>query len=408
METELTPSHNDANHLVLSTHMKKSTSRYRLRASIKVLFVFLSVSFYTTTFADTPSQSSKGLALTGASIIGYGPAVITIRNGKIEAIKKDSAGENTDVVDLHGRYIVPAFIDSHVHLAIGYTPGQLVRGGIAAVVDLAAPLPFLASDYGPLRILLSGPMVTARRGYPTQSWGADGYGLETNGVRSVRAGVDFLVASGARVIKMPVGDTTGGGAIPGMEENKSTLSDEELKAIVDQAHSHGLRVAAHAVTDSAAMRAAQAGADILAHTPTVALADATVKAWSGRALISTLAVFKTVPAAVDNLRRLREAGTTILYGTDLGYAEIPAINLEELEQLRKAGLDSDAIIASATKAPADYWGFEGFGTVVAGAPANLLVLDADPREDLSTLARPVKIISHGVELKTGISSNGDN
>ena len=407
MWAELIPSRDDANPLVLLTHMKKSTSRYHLRASIRVLFVLLAVSFYTTTFADTASHGSKGLALTGASIIGYGPAVITVRDGKIEAITKDSAGENTGVIDLRGRYIVPAFIDSHVHLAIGYTPGQLARGGIAAVVDLAAPLPLLASDYEPLSILLSGPMVTARRGYPTQSWGADGYGLETNGVQSVRAAVDFLVASGAHVIKMPVGDTTGGGAIPGMEENKSTLSDAELKAIVDQAHSHGLRVAAHAVTDSAAMRAAQAGADILAHTPTVALADATVKAWSDRALISTLAVFRNVPAAVDNLRRLRQAGTTILYGTDLGYAEIPAINLEELEQLREAGLDSDAILASATRAPAEYWGFEGFGTVVAGAPANLLVLDADPREDLSTLARPVNIYSDGVELDIGVSSTGD-
>ena len=391
MGTELIPSHNDGNHLILLTNMKNSTKRFQLRASIRVFIVLLAVSFSTTTFTGTSSQSSKGLALTGVMIIGYGPAVITIREGKIEAITKDSAGENTDVVDLHGRYIVPGFIDSHVHLAIGYTPEQLTRGGIVAVVDLAAPLPYLASDYEPLRILLSGPMVTAKRGYPTQSWGADGYGLETNGVQSVRTAVDFLVASGARVIKIPVGDTTGGGAIPGMQENKSTLSDEELKAIVDQAHSHGLRVAAHAITDSSAMRAAQAGADILAHTPTVALADATVKAWSDRALISTLAAFKAVPVAVDNLRRLREAGTTILYGTDLGYMEIPAINLEELEQLRKAGLDNDAILDSATRIPAKYWGFEGFGTVTAGAPANLLVLDTDPREDLSTLTRPVDI-----------------
>ena len=397
MGTELISSHNDGNHLILLTNMKNSTKRIQLRASIRVFIVLLAVSFSTTTFTGTSSQSSKGLALTGVMIIGYGPAVITIREGKIEAITKDSAGENTDVVDLHGRYIVPGFIDSHVHLAIGYTPEQLTRGGIVAVVDLAAPLPYLASDYEPLRILLSGPMVTAKRGYPTQSWGADGYGLETNGVQSVRTAVDFLVASGARVIKIPVGDTTGGGAIAGMQENKSTLSDEELKAIVDQAHSHGLRVAAHAITDSAAMRAAQAGADILAHTPTVALADATVKAWSDRALISTLAAFKTVPVAVDNLRRLREAGTTILYGTDLGYMEIPAINLEELEQLRKAGLDNDAILDSATRIPAKYWGFEGFGIVTAGAPANLLVLDTDPREDLSTLTRPVDTYLDGIK-----------
>ena len=150
MGTELIPSHNDGNQLISSANMKNTTKRFQLRASTRILVVLLAVSFYTATFADTSSQSSKGLALTGAEIIGYGPVVITIRKGKIEAISKDSAGENTDVIDLQGRYIVPGFIDSHVHLAIGYTPGQLTRGGIVAVVDLAAPLPYLASDYEPL------------------------------------------------------------------------------------------------------------------------------------------------------------------------------------------------------------------------------------------------------------------
>ena len=356
------------------------------------LVAILAATFFTAASGESHSRTSSGLALTGAHIIGHGPAVVTIRDGRIEAIVDSSTGDDLDVIDLHGRYIVPAFIDSHVHLAIGFTAEELTHGGIAAAVDLSAPLSFLAANYKPLSILLSGPMVTAIRGYPTQTWGSNGYGLETKGVQSARAAVDFLVASGARVIKIPVGDTTGGGVIP-MKENQSTLSDEELKAIVDQAHSHGLRVAAHAITDTAAMRAAKAGADVLAHTPTLPLSDATVIAWSKRALISTLAAFKGIPIALENLRRLREAGTTILYGTDLGYTTIPAINLEELELLRKAGLDGDAILASVTESPANYWGFEGFGRIVPGSRANLLILDADPREDLSSLTRPVAVYS---------------
>jgi imidazolonepropionase-like amidohydrolase len=344
-------------------------------------------------------QAPSSLAISGANIIGTGTATLLIRDGRIDAITNQPPATDVPIVDFTDRYIVPAFIDSHVHLAIGYTAKQLVRGGIAAAVDLSSPLSYLADNYQPLNIFLSGPMITAIHGYPTQSWGADGYGLETSGVEGVRAAVDFLHASGARVIKMPVGDTTGAGAIPGMKENLSVLSKDEMKAIVDRAHQHNLPVVAHAITDKAAMRAATAGVDVLSHTPTVPLSDATIKAWSKRAVISSLAVFKNAPAALNNLRRLREAGTTILYGTDLGYAEIAGINIEELEELKKAGLDGDSILASVTETPAKFWGMEGFGHIRAGARASFLILDADPRQDLSTLTRPLAIYIDGDKVK---------
>jgi imidazolonepropionase-like amidohydrolase len=384
--------------------MKNSSKGNSPRLLLKLFISMSAMLFYTTSFADNALGKSESLTLNGAHIIGQGQAVITIRNGRIESISKDGTGKESNAVDLQGKYIVPGFIDSHVHLAIGYKPEQLTQGGIVAAVDLAAPLHYLNSDYDNLQLLLSGPMVTAKRGYPTMSWGADGYGLETSSVDSARKAVDFLVASGAKVIKIPVGDTTGKGAIPGMDENKSVLNDKELKAVVEQAHSHGLRVVAHAITDDAAMRAAKAGADVLSHTPTVLLSDKTVEAWAERALMSSLAVFKNAPEAVNNLRRLREAGTTILYGTDLGYSEIPGVNVEELKQLHKAGLDGDAILSSVTETPAKYWGFEGLGVIKVGYRATLLVLDADPREDLSTLARPHAVYVDGIKLNSAALS----
>ncbi len=90
---------------------------------------------------------------------------------------------------------------------------------------------------------------------------------------------------------------------------------------------------------------------------------------------------------------------------DLGYTTIPAINLEELELLRKAGLDGDAILASVTESPANYWGFEGFGRIVPGNRANLLILDADPRKDLTSLTRPVAIYLNGSKLSSQTISN---
>lgn len=369
------------------------------RATLKNAVTLLVAALITILSPASFSEASKPLSLSGANILGKGPATLVIQDGHIKAITTVPVAGTGDVIDFKGRYIVPAFIDSHVHLAIGYTADQLVRGGIAAAVDLAAPLSYLSAEYPPLHTVLSGPMITAIKGYPTQSWGTDGYGLETRGVKGVRAAVDFLYASGAGVIKLPVGDTTGAGGIPGMKENLSVLNDDEMKAIVDRAHEHGLRVVAHAITEKAAMRAAVAGVDVLSHTPTVKLSEATVAAWSKRAVISSLAVFKNAPVAVDNLRRLHEAGATILYGTDLGYSEVPAINLEELQQLEKAGLDAEAIIASVTETPARYWGMKGYGRIAEGARASLLVLDSDPRKDLSTLTRPVAIFVNGQRLK---------
>lgn len=79
------------------------------------------------------------------------------------------------VVPLDGLWIVPAFIDSHTHLAFYpavqqmaqgtkhirnlLLSGDLLSGGIAACVDLAAPISWLSQDHSPLEILASGPMV---------------------------------------------------------------------------------------------------------------------------------------------------------------------------------------------------------------------------------------------------------
>ena len=55
-----------------------------------------------------------------------------------------------------------------------------------------------------LTVLASGPMVTAIDGYPTQSWGRDGYGLEVTGIQEAIEAVQYLHGLGAKVIKLPI------------------------------------------------------------------------------------------------------------------------------------------------------------------------------------------------------------
>lgn len=331
--------------------------------------------------------------LDGASLPGGRPVAVEIRDGVIVRLH-DHAPPGVPRVDLRGRTLVPGVIDGHVHLAYAFGPRHVARGrallgarGVVAGVDMAAPVEALAA-FDPTRWPTSGPMLTATGGYPTQGWGADGYGREIAGPAHARRAVDALVDAGASLIKVPIEAATHG----------SALDDRELAAIVAHAHARGLRVAAHALADADAARAAALGVDVLAHTPLEPLADATVAALSDRAVVSTLGAFGASDVAVDNLRRLHDAGTLVLYGTDLGNSPVLGIDADELALLRHAGLSPAEVLAAATSRPAAFWGMDELGALAPGRAASLLVLDRDPLDDPTALARPVEVWLDGVRV----------
>ncbi len=323
---------------------------------------------------------ASGLVVRGATVVGVGRVDLLVRDGRI--VELGEITENVAEIDARGQFVAPAFIDSHVHLAYAFDEPTLAAGGIAAAVDLAAPLGFLDELHEPLALIAAGPMITAIDGYPTQSWGAGGFGLEVDGVRAVRDAVDSLADAGAGVIKFPLGDAP-------------SLTDDEIVALVGRAHDRGLKVVAHALGDAQARKAALLGVDVLAHTPVDPLTDETVEAWHSGAVISTLDAFGGSAVVVDNLRRLRAAGATVLYGTDLGNTGIPAIDPNEIALLVAAGLDGEAIIAAGTATAAGLWGFEGLGTLAAGARASFLLLERDPRIDPLVLATPLGVYIDG-------------
>ncbi|MBM4368929.1 MAG: amidohydrolase family protein, partial [Deltaproteobacteria bacterium] len=142
-----------------------------------------------------------------------------------------------------------------------------------------------------------------------------------------------------------------------------------------------------------------AGADALAHTPTSPLSAATLALWSGRAVISTLDAFGGSATAVANLRALRGAGATVLYGTDFGNSRDAGIASAEIVLLLEAGLSGEEILAAGTSAPADYWGFSTLGRVAVGHDASFLVLDRDPRVDPLVLAEPAQVWIRGERVR---------
>lgn len=341
---------------------------------------------------DTTSTPVAGdLALTGGIIAGFGARTIIFKDGKIAAVLSPQAPVMATVIDISGRWVAPSFIDSHVHALYRPATSALAAGGLGAVVDHAAPTAIFTTDFkvddGPaaLTVLAAGPMVTPLKGYPTQSWGANGYGIECADLAAAKTAIDGLKAQGAALVKVPIG--------AGADFDAATL-----KGIVDHAHLKGMKVSTHATSVASAVAAASAGCDILAHTPTQALSDAAVTAWSSRHVISTLKAFGGSAATLDNLTRLRAAGAVILYGTDYGNTTHTGIDPTEIELLKSAGLTGSDIVAAGTSAPAAFWGLSGFGQVAAGYVANLLVLDADPMLDPGTLARPIAVYLSGHDV----------
>jgi imidazolonepropionase-like amidohydrolase len=321
-------------------------------------------------------------ALAGGTVVGVGPADVEVADGKIVAVGAVSG--DAFRVDVTGRWIVPAAIDSHVHLAYLPMVEEMADGGIAGAVDLAAPTSFLASDHGPVQVVAAGPMVTAVSGYPTQGWGRDGYGWEVATPAEAEAAVDALYAAGARVVKIPF-------------DSGPSLADDTLAAAIGRAHALGMPVAAHALGDDDAARAAAAGADVLAHTPVEALSEGTITAWSGRAVVGTLGAFGGASTTRANLVALATAGATVLYGTDFGNTRTPGIDGREIGLMVEAGLSSDAILAAATSSPATYWHLDDLGAVAPGKAASLLVLARDPLVDPTVLAEPERVWIAGVE-----------
>ena len=115
-----------------------------------------------------------------------------------------------------------------------------------------------------------------------------------------------------------------------------------------------------------------------------------------------------VDAGRDNrlrlVRALHDAGAGVLIGTDTPNPfVVPGFSLhEELANYEAAGIDRTRILELATREAARFLGtFEEAGTVEAGKRADLLLLDADPRESLATVRRPVGVMAAGRWLSAG-------
>ena len=307
------------------------------------------------------------------------PAVV-LRGSRVAYAGPATGAPPTDEELAGDWFLMPGVVDHHVHIRLS-EPRAVLAGGVTAVRDLGwapddvFPLADIsqATDFDGPAITAVGPFITAVGGYPSRAgWCAPGGWIEVSGPEEAAAAVERVAALDPAAIKVALNAEAG-----------PTLTDSELLAVCDAAHSRDLRVTAHVQGPGQTERALGAGVDELAHTPWTERLGADVLAAAARRMTvcSTLDIQSygrrtpQLAVALDNLRRFAEAGGRVRYGTDLGNGPIPAgIHVREALHLAAAGLSAEAVLTAMAG-----WRLR------EGAPGDLLALGANPLEDLRVL-----------------------
>ena len=325
--------------------------------------------------ADRDPMDMDLLALTNLRQPGQPDdrVAVTVQGRRITRVA-EVAADGVPTLDMDGGWLVPGFVDAHVHLQFT-TPGEVLAGGVTTVRDLGGPADAAQSLIGrtPLKVLIAGRILTPVGGYPSRSWGADGTAREVTDVEDAVRAVEEQVLAGATVVKVAL-EPSGGAPM---------FDLASVQAIVTRAREYGLRTTAHCGSAAALEIAIEAGVRELAHLPlhAVSPAEMVAAAEAGMVLVPTLEIRGEDPDALAAVAAFREAGGEVLYGSDLGNGgTAPGIEVTEVEAMLGAGMTPSEVLRSATSDPALYLGLDT-GRIEERLLADLVVLGGNPFED---------------------------
>ena len=353
-------------------------------------------------------------------------ATVIVRDGKIASIATGQAEvpAGAQVFDLPGYWMLPGFVDAHVHIGNLATARTALNSGSTTVRSLGVDH-FV--DVGLRELHRSGsaelPDVIAA-GYHVRRQPSEAFFLNfpdqrdlmqgVSGAEKVRRMVRALVERGVDVIKVNATERAG---LPDTDPRERMFSDEDLAAIVDEAMKAGRPVAAHAHGDEGANGAVRAGVRTIEHGTYLSDATLALMRERGTCLVPTVATVSDlidVGGDYDNsilslrgramLPRIREVtakawkmGIKVVAGTDTGYGPSSRRRMaDEILVLIDLGMPAMDAIKSATSVSAECLGIEKrTGSIRAGLEADLIVLDRDPLAEPTALHDFVLVVNNG-------------
>ncbi|HKC03731.1 MAG TPA: amidohydrolase family protein [Sphingomicrobium sp.] len=381
------------------------------------------------------------------------PAIFIDDSGHITSVADARTVRFTDQVkhiDLPGETLLPGLIDMHVHLTslaeiggyqgLKYTDNFWTAVGVAnARTTLNAGFTTVrnvgSSDFADVALqqAIDGGWITGPRIVPAAyAIGATGGHCDDTGLppyydkkgpsvisgpEDAREKVRWLHKYGAEVIKICA---TGGVFSLGDSVGAQQLSLEEMKAIADEAHMLGLRVAAHAHGDEGIHAAILAGIDTIEH---VSLAsDATIQLakahgtwfdmdiYNDDYILATGTKNGTEQESLDKekmiglkqrqtFQRAVRAGVKMLFGTDAGVYP-HGDNGRQFAKMVQWGMTPIQAIRAATTSASEALGRSDVGAIEAGRYGDIIAVRGDPLSDVAVLEHVDAVIKGGTLVKT--------
>ncbi|EGD59890.1 exported adenine deaminase-like amidohydrolase [Novosphingobium nitrogenifigens DSM 19370] len=424
----------------------------KLRRAIAVLAT-------TALVALAPGAMAKTVVVRAAHMIDVmggkrvDDAQVVIADGRITAVghKGDAVPADAQVIDLGGRTLLPGLIDMHVHLTgdprfSGYTSLQFTDQ-FATVVGVANARRTLEAGFTTVRNVgsdgfgdvalrqaidideIPGPrIVTATYALGTTGGHCDTTELPpaldrtwpniANSPEEFRALVRKMHKYGAQVIKICA---TGGVLSKTDAVGAQQMTFEEMKAVADEAHMLGLRVAAHAHGTQGINTALRAGIDTIEHA---SLADAEsfrlarqmgaaldMDIYNDDYILSEGAKNGVFPESLEKerligrkqretFRAAHAAGVTLLFGTDGGVYP-NGDNARQFAKMVEWGMTPIEAIQAATTTAAKYLDRTAdVGAIATGRYGDLIAVDGDPLADVRQLEHVTFVMKGGEVVKT--------
>lgn len=406
----------------------------------------------TAAVADAPVtaiRAGRVIDVAGGKVVS--DQVILIRGGRIESVGAAASvtiPADAKVVDLSAHTILPGLIDTHTHLTsdptlppyYGYgishprlalkaaanARATLLAGvttvrdvGAAGFADIALRDAIKDGDVPGPRVLASGPALGITGGHCDDNMLAPEFDHQAEGVAdgvdAVRRVVRRNIKYGADLIKYC---GTGGVFSKGTKVGAQQFTQNEMNAIVEEAHMHGRRVAVHAHGADGIKAAVRAGADTIEHASLIDDEGLQLAKKAGTYLSmdiynseytqtegpkrGELEEFLRKDREVaeiqrENFRKAVKAGIKLIMGTDTGvhrHGDSP----KQLAFMVRYGMTPMQAIQAATINGADALGLKGeTGDIAAGHAADIVAVKGDPIADIRLL-ESVEFVMKGGEI----------